>query len=144
MQLVTTKRLQKDLGGISFEVIHIPGHSPGSIALLDQKNKLLIGGDSVQEGPIFMHGEHRNLNAMIFSMEKLLKYLPSFDTILPSHHKMPLDSNYVQHVLDGAIKLSNGELEPQDLGEDCPYKHFPDTIKLFTCGKVQFYYNICK
>ena len=131
-----------DLGGITLEVIHIPGHTPGSIALLDKENRLLIGGDSVQEGPIFMHGSHRNLNAMIYSMEKLMKYVPLFDTVLPSHHKLPLASDYVQYVLEGARKLKKGQLEPQELGEDCPYKHFPDTVKLFTCGKVQFYYDL--
>jgi glyoxylase-like metal-dependent hydrolase (beta-lactamase superfamily II) len=131
-----------DLGGISFEVIHIPGHSPGSIALLDRENRLLIGGDSIQEGPIFMHGAHRSINAMASSMNKLMNYLPSFDTILPSHHKMPLKSDYVKYILDGTIKLINGELEPQELDEDCPYKHFPDTIKLFTWEKVQFYFDL--
>jgi hypothetical protein len=36
------------VGGRTFEVVHIPGHTPGSIALLDREKRLLIAGDSRQ------------------------------------------------------------------------------------------------
>ena len=35
------------LGGFSWQVLHIPGHSPGSIALYDSDRKILIPGDTV-------------------------------------------------------------------------------------------------
>jgi glyoxylase-like metal-dependent hydrolase (beta-lactamase superfamily II) len=35
------------LGDRQFQIIHTPGHRPGSICLYDQKNKTLITGDSV-------------------------------------------------------------------------------------------------
>ena len=34
-----------DLGGMRWEVLHIPGHSPGGIALYHQDQKVLIPGD---------------------------------------------------------------------------------------------------
>jgi glyoxylase-like metal-dependent hydrolase (beta-lactamase superfamily II) len=40
------------------EVIHLPGHTPGSIGILDHKNKLLCTGD------------------MLFSSAPMLDYLP--------------------------------------------------------------------
>jgi len=36
-----------DLGGAVWEVIHIPGHSAGSIALYDRQSQILIPGDTV-------------------------------------------------------------------------------------------------
>ncbi len=45
-----------DLGAMKFEALLIPGHTPGSIALLDRENRLLIGGDSVQRGTVLMVG----------------------------------------------------------------------------------------
>ncbi|MBW1787703.1 MAG: MBL fold metallo-hydrolase [Deltaproteobacteria bacterium] len=36
-----------DLGGIEWQVIHIPGHSQGSIGLYNQDNRILIPGDVV-------------------------------------------------------------------------------------------------
>jgi glyoxylase-like metal-dependent hydrolase (beta-lactamase superfamily II) len=34
-----------DLGGPAFTVLHLPGHSPGSIALLDEHNGAPFSGD---------------------------------------------------------------------------------------------------
>ncbi len=39
-----------DLGDRSFTVLHLPGHSPGSIALLDETDGLLLAGDAIYEG----------------------------------------------------------------------------------------------
>ena len=39
-----------ECGGYRFEVLHIPGHTPGSIALLDREHGLLLPGDSIQKG----------------------------------------------------------------------------------------------
>lgn len=36
-----------DLGGESFEIIHVPGHSPGSLALYWPARKALISGDVI-------------------------------------------------------------------------------------------------
>ena len=36
-----------DIGGLSWEVLHIPGHSAGSVALYDRVQKVLIPGDVV-------------------------------------------------------------------------------------------------
>ena len=38
-----------ECGGYRFEVLHIPGHTPGSIALLDREHGLLLPGDSIQK-----------------------------------------------------------------------------------------------
>ena len=37
------------LGNRSFSVLHLPGHSPGSIALLDEVSGLLLAGDAVYD-----------------------------------------------------------------------------------------------
>jgi glyoxylase-like metal-dependent hydrolase (beta-lactamase superfamily II) len=39
-----------DLGGRSFEVLHTPGHSPGSICLWEAATGMLIGGDTIYDG----------------------------------------------------------------------------------------------
>ena len=50
-----------DLGGRRLEIIHLPGHTPGSIALLDTANRVLISGDPIQDGRIFMFGRFRDI-----------------------------------------------------------------------------------
>ena len=59
-----------EIGDYCFEVIEIPGHTYGSIAFLDIQKKLLIVGDTVQLGPIYMFGEHRNLDRKIKYISK--------------------------------------------------------------------------
>lgn len=41
-----------DLGDRRFTVLHLPGHSPGSIALLDEASGTLFSGDAVYDGII--------------------------------------------------------------------------------------------
>ena len=100
-----------------FKVIEILGHTYGSIALFDKSRGLLIGGDSVQVGPIYMFGEHRNLDLYITSMEKLMKIQDKIKVILPSHHLYPITRECIEYCLNDAIKLKNGQLQGSTVNE---------------------------
>jgi len=39
-----------DLGDRLFEVLHLPGHSPGGIGLLDRQNGIFFSGDAIYRG----------------------------------------------------------------------------------------------
>ena len=41
-----------DLGDRCFEVIHLPGHSPGSIGLWEDATGTLFSGDAIYDGPL--------------------------------------------------------------------------------------------
>lgn len=41
-----------ELGDFSFEVLHLPGHSPGSIGLLEPNRKILFSGDAIYSGQL--------------------------------------------------------------------------------------------
>jgi glyoxylase-like metal-dependent hydrolase (beta-lactamase superfamily II) len=49
-----------DLGDRAFEVLHLPGHSPGSIGLFDRRNRLLFSGDAIYDGALLdeLAGSH--------------------------------------------------------------------------------------
>lgn len=91
-----------DLGNRALEIILIPGHTPGSIALLDRENRALFSGDSVQDGRIFMFGPGRNLGAYIASMEKLVQRAPSFQSVHPSHGSVSLPAAVIAPLMEGA------------------------------------------
>ena len=115
-----------DIGGRSFEVILIPGHTPGSIALLDKENRILVSGDSVSATPIFIFGEIRSIPALIASFDKLIKIRDQFDDIYPGHGDCPITPSCLDDLKEGAIKLLNGELEGTeplfgDLGDALVY-----------------------
>lgn len=58
-----------DLGDRPLRVITQPGHTPGSIALLDINKRVLFSADSIQDGEIFLFGPMRNLIAYRQSLQ---------------------------------------------------------------------------
>jgi glyoxylase-like metal-dependent hydrolase (beta-lactamase superfamily II) len=61
-----------DLGDRALEVLHLPGHSPGSIGLWDAKAEVLFSGDAVYDGRLFDALPHSNPAHYARSMERLL------------------------------------------------------------------------
>ncbi len=41
-----------DIGNRSFTVLHLPGHSPGSIGLLDERDGMFFPGDAIYDGAL--------------------------------------------------------------------------------------------
>lgn len=121
------------IGKYMFEVILIPGHTPGSIGLLDRKNRILIGGDSVQMGPIFMFGPGRDFDMYKLSMEKLQGYLSEIDWIYAGHHELRVPPSTVNQLLSGATKMIAGEVE----GE--PEERFENKIKCYKTDGIAFF-----
>ena len=98
-----------DLGGRPLEIIDIPGHTPGSIAILDTANRVLIGGDSVQNGNIYMFGPKRDIGLYIESMKKLLGFTGRFDTVYPSHGSFPVKPDIIEKLIGGAEQIRDGK-----------------------------------
>jgi hydroxyacylglutathione hydrolase len=77
-----------ELGGIRWEVMNIPGHSPGSIALYDRQRRILIPGDVVYAdyaiGRFDLYGasgaEHKE---SLFRLGEL-----EVDILLPGHNRI--------------------------------------------------------
>lgn len=57
-----------DLGDRPLKIIDLPGHTPGSIAVLDVKNRVLISGDSVQDSNIYMFGPAEILQITLLAL----------------------------------------------------------------------------
>lgn len=98
-----------DLGDRPVEVIHIPGHTPGSIALLDINKRVLYGGDTVQDGEIYMFGAHRSMDDYIASLEKLNAMKDRFDVIRASHDTMDLKPSILGKLIKAAKTVQAGK-----------------------------------
>ena len=83
------------------KVIHVPGHTPGSIALLDEKKKVLFSGDTIRfrdgkvEGPPVKFTPDPKIAALSIERLKTL----DFDIML-SGHGQPLRPEAGQKVRD--------------------------------------------
>jgi glyoxylase-like metal-dependent hydrolase (beta-lactamase superfamily II) len=60
-----------DLGDRHFEVMHLPGHSPGSIALWEAASGILFSGDVVYDGQLLDDNADSSVPDYIRSMERL-------------------------------------------------------------------------
>ena len=92
-------------------IIDIPGHTPGSVGILDKNNRILISGDSIQDSKIFMFGPARNLNQYIESLKHLSKYEDQFDEIYPMHGTFPVHKALIPKLIQGAQAIVDGNAE---------------------------------
>ena len=64
-----------DIGDRHFEVIHLPGHSPGSIGLWEAASGILFSGDAIYDGPLLDDLPDSDITDYIETMKRL-KELP--------------------------------------------------------------------
>ncbi|MCR4748193.1 MAG: MBL fold metallo-hydrolase, partial [Lachnospiraceae bacterium] len=100
-----------DLGKRELLAIALPGHTPGSTALLDKRSGMLFSGDPIQDGRIFMFGPMRDLSAYILSLKRLLKFKKDILEIYPCHGSYPLDVSIVDKLIEGAQKVEKHEIK---------------------------------
>lgn len=62
-----------DLGDRSFEVLHLPGHSPGSIGLWEKASGTLFSGDALYDGQLLDELERSNVADYVRTMQRLME-----------------------------------------------------------------------
>jgi hydroxyacylglutathione hydrolase len=76
------------LGGMQFQVLHIPGHTSGSIGLFDNEHRLLISGDTIYaDGAI---GRFDLFSADTAVLKNSLNMIADLgvDILLPCHNRI--------------------------------------------------------
>jgi glyoxylase-like metal-dependent hydrolase (beta-lactamase superfamily II) len=94
-----------DLGDRAFEVLHVPGHSPGSIALWEPASKTLFSGDCIYDGPLLVDLPGSDVDDYARSLRRLMAlgalvvhagHDPSFDgerlTAIAEHYLRAWDA----------------------------------------------------
>lgn len=106
-----------ELGGRALTVMSLPGHTPGSVVLLDEADHILITGDSIGSGPIWLQLEHSMpLSVFQAGVERLQKKTAGWKdiTILAGHRgqaNAPLGGQYIEDVKETARLVRGGELK---------------------------------
>ncbi|MCR4739333.1 MAG: MBL fold metallo-hydrolase [Lachnospiraceae bacterium] len=117
-----------DLGDRPLRIIDIPGHTPGSIAILDEKNRVLISGDSIQDGNIFMFGIFRDLDRYIESLKHLSEYDGLYDEIYAMHGSFPVKPDLTAKLIEGAEQIRDKSVQGTKIdmfGNDVIVYKFP-------------------
>ena len=128
-----------DLGGRRFEVLWTPGHTPGSICLLNAREKILFTGDTIVETPVWLYLEH-SLPVKTFrdSLDGLWARRSEFNVLFPGHPPAPLAREHLSDLLacSGEIldQAGIGERTITFAGEGIQWSH----------GKVSIIYDLDK
>jgi glyoxylase-like metal-dependent hydrolase (beta-lactamase superfamily II) len=125
---------QFDLGGRKLEVVEVPGHTKGSICLLDSRHRILFTGDNDNSLVWLFLKECTPLEIYLQTLEKLNQRAGEFETILPGHG-IPLDKTFIGDQISCARKILNGTCPGK------PYKSFAGDALVCTSGKAAIAFN---
>ncbi len=121
------------LGGRDLEVIPLPGHTPGSIAVLDRKYRALFSGDPIQDGRIFMFGVQREMHAYRLSLKDLDAFRSEFDEIYPCHGTVPVSPSLIDELYEASGKVLERALPFTD-----DTSRFGTAIRVYHAGCADF------
>jgi len=138
-----------DLGGITLEILHTPGHTPGHLAFFIPEHDLLFTGDIdlTPFGPFYGH-DFADINDFLASIEKLSQVGA---TRALSGHAGPFNGNLARRfeeygaIIHGRDRLLLRKLQQAQSLEDLKggnlfypaYPDFPDLIRWFELVHIE-------
>lgn len=123
-----------NLGGRVVRVMETPGHTPGSICLLDVQNKALFSGDT-NNSLVWLFLENcRPLSEYLVTLEKQAAQLNKFTTLYPGHGPA-MESSFVKDQVECVKSIINGTCDSQ------PYESFAGNAKVCSFGEAMVAFN---
>ena len=86
-----------DLGDRILDVFNIPGHTPGSILLLDRQSKVLLSGDTCSRRLLYGMTDFVPINVFCESLRRL--QAQDFDVIYSAHDRCALPKAHLEHMI---------------------------------------------
>ena len=117
-----------DLGDRKIEVIAIPAHSPGSIALLDHKTGYLFTGDEIDPGQVVgmnpekIQKHHANMK-MLYE-----KHYSKVSMLVPAHNGAPVTKRYIKYFMDLDAKIIAGTAPEVPIADGPNYDRWNTTM----------------
>jgi glyoxylase-like metal-dependent hydrolase (beta-lactamase superfamily II) len=106
-----------DIGGRQLEILHIPGHTPDSIALLDRDAGYLWSGDSFYEGPIWLFFPETDLVAYRASVAKLAAVATGLKAVFPAHNTPQASPELLLQLRDNLDRVLTGQVAAVPVGD---------------------------
>lgn len=100
-----------DLGGRELQVLHVPGHTPDAVALLDSAAGLLLTGDSFYESTLWLFAPETDLAAFAASVDRLVLLVPRLKKLLPAHNVAVSSPELLRDLQKAVTAVRSGRLE---------------------------------
>lgn len=117
-----------DLGGVKLRVVHVPGHTHGGIALVDDRDRLLYSGDTVSPHVWVFMKESTDISTYIQSLQKLQLLSGQYDGIVAGHVPIILPNDIIDRLIHCAENID-------------PEKSVPFTPPFADAGKGNMYFE---
>jgi glyoxylase-like metal-dependent hydrolase (beta-lactamase superfamily II) len=113
-----------ELGGRTLEVIHFPGHSPGSVMLADKETKTIYAGDAINGG-LFLFFEGSPPLKTYARMLRDFSKRTGYDYLRISHSKDPLPFSFAAYYADflDRVTLEKSEITDLPNGDKPVYRY---------------------
>jgi len=118
-----------NLGERKLEVVEVPGHTRGSICLLDTKNRILFAGDNTNSLVWLFLNDCTPLEGYLKSLQKVAKRSNEFDTVMPGHNE-PLSKAFINDQIICVKNILAGTCSP-----------VPYNVGSFSAGAMLCTYN---
>lgn len=118
-----------DLGRRELELFHVPGHSPGQLAVLDREAAALYGADVVHnDHGLYVHFEGCDVRDYVDTFDRLIELREDggFETLYLSHARALAgdDLSLLEAFRDGLEAALDGELDYEPIDEGVPAREY--------------------
>ncbi len=112
-----------DLGGRKLTIIPTPGHTPGSVCVLDESRRVLYTADICCKAHVLLqtYNEgfpekeksefHQVLDIYEESLQRILNIRDRYDITWPCHHSVPVETEIIEDFVEAVNLLREGKLE---------------------------------
>ena len=134
-----------ELGGVTLEVIGVPGHTFGTIVLLDRARRVVYSGDACNANTLLFLPGSATIEEYREALLHFKSFQPAFDVMYGGHGKDPVPNT----IIDEAIQLCNeimagtdDQAEGASIGRPCLYaKQKDDRFRRLDGGLANIAYS---
>lgn len=136
-----------DLGGRHLEIIEVPGHTPGSIVVLDRGNQLMFSGDSIGSGTIWMQLAHSlPLEQFLDVLRRLEREVEDLNdlVIYPGHFyqmRERLRKQYISEMRELTENLVSGKTKGVPIEDEETTVRFPNALQASLGAMYSYCYD---
>ena len=94
-----------DLGDRRLTVVDLPGHTPGSIGLLDHEERALLSGDAIYEGGLIDKLPESDVETYLGTMDRLRRL--DVDIVYPGHGR-PFERERLRELAEAYLRERGG------------------------------------
>lgn len=118
-----------DLGGVTLEVIGVPGHSFGTIVLLDRARRVVYSGNACNANTLLFLEGSASIEEYRESLLHFKSFQPEFDGMYGGHGPGPVPNTIIDEAIElceEILKGTDDQIEGASIGKPCLYAKAKD------------------